>query len=388
MTRAGVLVAAALVALAAFAAAEVPDVRVIQGFSLMAWAKQTFPDKDSPVYPLVADNPDYRANSLADYTLRFISGSATAAVVAEGTMDSKGAYTGKVLQAWCGASFLDGWALNFGKKIVKWEDGGFTNPSDLVNARLEYAQKGEREGRSLAEVIGSVPVGDALTLDLSAIAPLDPATERITDVPVFLSCGTMLYPFEFRLKGGFRDGSTPDVGLAVKASLLGLQWYADALYTRESDLTAIKRDEADIVGGCVGVTGTIPLKKPYSDGVDFAFEVSGRSDGLSRTEGVAFVRDVARVASDPAFRPYDEYRWYAFAKASLKNIGNANLEWSESWYLNMVDPSGSVESKLSWSPRNLFTASAAYTFRHGDSSSEVATFASRHQLELSLMREF
>lgn len=82
MTRVRVLVAAALFALARIAAAEIPDVRIIQGFSLMACAKQTFPDEDSPAYPLVADNTDYRANTLADYTLRFISGFATAAVVA------------------------------------------------------------------------------------------------------------------------------------------------------------------------------------------------------------------------------------------------------------------------------------------------------------------
>lgn len=388
MTRARAFFFAALFATARFSVAEIPDTRVIQGFSLMSWAKQTFPDNDSPVYPLVADDPDFSANSLVDYTLRFITNAATGTVVAEGTLNSKGEYDGKVLQAWCGVSLFDGLALNFGKKIVKWEDGGFTNPSDLVNIRLAYAQKGEREGRALTELIGVLPVGDSFSLDLSAVALLDPATENASDIPVFLSCGTMLYPFEIRAKGGFRNGSTPDVGLALKASLLNLQWYVDALYSQESSVTAIERDKADIFRGCVGVTGTILLRRPYADGADFGFEVSGRSDGLTRDEGVAYVTDVGRLAANPAFRVYDEYRWYAFGKATLKNIGNANLDWSESWYCNMLDPSGSLESKLSWSPRKVFTVDFAYTFRHGASSSEVATFGSRHQFELTLSKTF
>lgn len=388
MTRARLFFLAALFAAARLSVAEIPDTRVIQGFSLMCWAKQTLPDVDSPVYPIVSDDPDFSANSLADYTLRFITNAATGTVVAEGTMNTKDEYDGKILQAWCGLSLFDGWALNFGKKIVKWEDGGFTNPSDLVNARRTYGQKGEREGRSLAELVGVLPVGDAFSLDLSAVVPLDPSTERISDTPVYLSCGTMLYPFEIRLKGGFQNGSTPDVGLALKASLLNLQWYVDALYSRESSVTAIDRDKADIFRGCLGVTGTLSLRKPYADGIDFAFEVSGRSDGLSRDEGAAYVTDVGRLASNPAFRVYDEYRWYAFGKATVKNIGNANLDWSESWYCNMVDPSGSLESKLSWSPRKVFTVDFAYTFRHGDSSSEVATFGSRHQFELTLSKSF
>ena len=388
MTRARSFFFAALFATARLSVAEIPDTRVIQGFSLMSWAKQTFPDEDSPVYPLIADDPDFSANSLVDYTLRFITNAATGTVVAEGTMNSKGEYDGKVLQAWCGASLFDGWALNFGKKIVKWEDGGFTNPSDLVNARIAYGQRGEREGRQLAEIVGVLPVGDAFSLDLSAVAPLDPATERAADIPVYLSCGTMLYPFEIRVKGGFRKGSTPDIGLALKASLLNLQWYVDALYSRESGVTAIDRDKTDIFRGCLGLTGTLPLRKPYADGVDFAFEVSGRSDGLTRDEGVSYVTDVGRIAANPSFRVYDEYRWYAFGKATMKNVGNANLDWSESWYYNMVDTSGSLESKLSWSPRKVFTVDFAYTFRHGNSSSEVATFGSRHQFELALSKSF
>lgn len=388
MTRSRLFLLAALIAATRLMVAEMPDVRVIQGFSLMCWAKETIDDEDSPVYPIVAGEPDYSSNSLADYTLRFITNSATGTVVAEGTMNSKGEYDGKVLQAWCGASLFDGWALNFGKKIVKWEDGGFTNPSDLVNARIAYGQRGEREGRQLAEIVGVLPVGDAFSLDLSAVAPLDPATERAADIPVYLSCGTMLYPFEIRVKGGFRKGSTPDIGLALKASLLNLQWYVDALYSRESGVTAIDRDKTDIFRGCLGLTGTLPLRKPYADGVDFAFEVSGRSDGLTRDEGVSYVTDVGRIAANPSFRVYDEYRWYAFGKATMKNVGNANLDWSESWYFNMVDPSGSLESKLSWSPRKVLTVDFAYTFRHGDSSSEVATFGSRHQFELALSKSF
>ncbi len=377
---------AVCVAAASIAGAEVPGTRVIHGFSLMSWATHSIPDRHSPSYPIFADQPDYSANSLMDYTARFITDSATGTIVAEGLLDHSGEYFGTILQAWCGASMIDGWVLNFGKKIVKWEDGGFSNPSDIVNVRAEYAKKGGREGRHLVELVGTLPVGDSFVLDLSAVTTLDPATSKVAEVPIFLACGTTLYPFEIRLKGGFYNGSTPDVGLALKASLYNLQWYIDALYSREPDLSSISRGEADTLRVCLGFTGTLPLKRPYAKGLEFAFELSGRSDGLTRDEGMAYVRGGGRVAADSPFKPYVEYRWYAFGKASLRNIANVNLDWTEIWHINAVDRSGMVESKLSWAPRNVFTITGSYTLRYGDSSSESATLGSRHQFEIAVMK--
>lgn len=390
MSRAPTLIVAALlaVAFARGARSETPQTRVMQGIAFKTWATRNSPDTDSPAYPLVAGNPEFASNSLVDYTLRFISNGASATSVAEGTINEQGVYDGKILQAWCGVSLADGWALNVGKKIVKWQDGVFTNPSDVVNGHVSFAHKGEREGRLLSEVNGVLPLGDTLTLDLSGVVPLDPAIGRVQDLPAYFACGTMLYPFEIRAKGGFQSGTAPVAGLALKASIIGCQWYADSLYSRESDISAIAREKDDYFRFCSGVTGTIPLVRPYADGIDFAFEFAYRNDGLTKDEGVTFMNDPVRLAGDPAFRLYDEYERYGFAKLTLGNIGSATLDWSETWYLNLVDPSGSIESKLEWSPKKVFTIDFAYTFRHGESSSEIAAFASRHQFELSFSREF
>jgi hypothetical protein len=204
------LAAAALGVLAAFSAFG-EEVKVMQGMDFSLYGNEN-QGNSSSLFTRLQAPADWALYPYlyTDYTLRFqtpsgVSGQMIASV--QGATSTS--LTPALDQAWIKASFGEGWAFAFGRRVLEdWKDGGHWNPSDVVNNYLNWGMVGQAPGSDSAELYGLLPFAD-LNIDLNAATVLPASVESPADLPFYFTAGTILDPFEIRIKAAFQSGRLP-----------------------------------------------------------------------------------------------------------------------------------------------------------------------------------
>ena len=164
--------AAQAVAIAALAlvlprACSAEEIRVLQGMNLSAAANEYQGNTTSPFSRLpAAKDWNLDAYTYSSYSLRFQGTGASGQILASAQGGPSVPLALSVDQAWVKASFGEGWALAFGRRYLKWKDGGYWHPSDVVNNYLSWSATGaalgaQASGRPTRPPLGRPPASGA-----------------------------------------------------------------------------------------------------------------------------------------------------------------------------------------------------------------------------------
>jgi hypothetical protein len=388
--------------------------------SLSLSGTQTQGNNSSPFARLPSDpsyaplnlRPDWNldAYSYSDYSLRFSTRELSGQVIASAQGGPASGLAISIDQAWIKASFGEGWGLAFGRRELKWKDGGYWNPSDVANNSLAWNATGAPRGRDSIEITGLLPFMD-FNLDVSAATALESGVENPLKLPYYLAAGSILYPLELRAKAAFQWGRLPMVGAAAKLTLSSGNLYVDGLWLREAPLAnsgASALDpsfpsEGNWLRYCLGgdwtlnvaetrIGETLMMRVEYlrqDDGLD-ADGMGKYLDGLdamplaSASDGAAY----AKAAGAWGGRFFALGRNYLNAGATLGGIANQHLSLTEGIVLNIDDLSFALRSSLSWTPRNLVTISLEASNYGGKAGGEALALPYSAQYSLSLSRSF
>lgn len=413
MTRLARGAAAALgLALALTPPTSAEETRVIQGMYLSLAATEARGNADSPFARLTAPR-DWRldSSSYSNCSLRFQTRELSGQVLASAQGGPSSGFALSVDQAWVKASFGEGWGLAFGRRELKWKDGGYWNPSDIVNRSLAWndasaSGAGEAQGRDTVEVLGLLPFMD-FNLDLSVATALSSGIDDPLDLPLYLAAGSILYPLELRAKAAFQAGRLPMLGAAAKLSLQAGDLYADALWLRDhpiaADFDAASRAEGSWLRYCFGADWTADISASrLASTLSLKAEYLRQDDGLSKGQMKDYFEallfdDLSTAAGQESYAS-DAPKWggrffslgrdYLYAGLTLGEIAFLRLSLSCAGVFDLDDGSFALQGGLAWSPRNLVSIRLSASLYGGAAGGEALMLPYSAQYSLSLSRSF
>jgi hypothetical protein len=410
LAHGAVAVFAAALSLAAPAAAE--ETKVMQGLDLSLYGTEDQGNASSPFARLQVPADWALSTALyADYTLRFrtdagVSGQVIASV--QGATSTS--LTPALDQAWIKASFGEGWGLAFGRRALNdWNDGGYWHPSDVVNNYLAWGARGQAPGADSVELIGLVPFTD-FNIDLNAATVLSGTVADPSDLPLFFTVGSILYPFEIRAKAAFQPGRLPVVGASARYTLQSGSIYADALWLHDEPIAGnfgYGPSSGSWFRYSAGAQWTIDITESrLANSVFIQLEYQRQDDGLDAAQTSSYFDKLAAMPlADPAQqgayaaatglwngRFFSLGKDYLYADVALGEIADTHLSLSVSGLMNVDDLSFALQSSLTWSPRNLFSiclsASNFGSFSRDGAGGEALRLPLSAQYYLAFSRSF
>jgi hypothetical protein len=399
LTAARRLACALGLAVLASASAAAEEVKVMQGLYLQLAGTESETNAASPFarFSTEAKDWDFSPYSYSSYNLRFQTRSVAAQVLASAQGDSLSSFKLSVDQAWVKATFGEGWAMAFGRRELKWKDGGYWNPSDIVNNKLAWgvaglSGAGEAAGRDSIEAFGLIPLMD-LNIDISAATVFSGDLSSPDELPLYIAAGSIIYPFEFRTKAAFMSDRLPLVGASARWTLESGEVYVDGLWLEDGPIAAdfgVGPSNGSWFRYCAGaawtaslaatkIAKTLSLQTEYlrqDDGLDSA-TMSSYFDGLDAADALKWGGRFFALGRD-----------YAYARLALGDIANLHLSLSETCVLNLDDLSFALASALTWSPLGLFSICLSASNYGGSSGGEALMIPYAAQYSLTLSRSF
>lgn len=395
------------------AGAALDETKVIQGVYVSLAAAETMAREDSPFLRWMSDVDEWglASSAYSSYSLSFRARGVSGQVSAWAQADASESLAGSISQAWIKATFGEGWALAFGRRELQWKDGGYWNPSDVVNYRLSWdlvsgADGGEIEGRDSIELIGLLPFMD-FNLDVSAATVFSAQYDDLEELPLYIAAGSILYPFELRAKAALQADRLPILGAALKLSLTGIDLYGDLAWIFDHPLAAelgFGADEGSWLRFCLGGTWSADISRSkLAKSMTLRIEYLRQDDGLTAGQGSDFFDYLSGIPTpdpSPTSTPYwialgawadrffSLYRDYAAVVLDIGEIANAHLNLSASGLINLDDRSLALRGKLSWTPKNLMTISLGGTGYFGPEGSEAEALPKVFDCSLTLSKSF
>jgi hypothetical protein len=392
--------------------AALDETKVIQGISVSLAATETMARKDSPFLRWMSDVDEWglASSAYSSYSLSFRARGVSGQVSAWAQADASESLAGAISQAWIKATFGEGWALAFGRRELQWKDGGYWNPSDVVNYRLSWdpvggADAGEIEGRDSIELIGLLPFMD-FNLDVSAATVFSAQYDDLEKLPLYIAAGSILYPFELRAKAALQADRLPILGAALKLSLTGIDLYGDLAWifdhplAREID-SSYSAAEGSWLRFCLGGTWSADISRSkLAKSMTLRIEYLRQDDGLTADQGESYFARLDSYSLPTDFNLYKAdasawadryfalYRDYALIALDIGEIANAHLNFSASGLVNLDDLSLALRGKLSWTPKNLMTISLGGTGYFGPEGSEAKALPKVFDCSLTLSKSF
>jgi hypothetical protein len=382
------------------------ETKVIQGIYVSLAATETMAREGSPFLRWMGEVDEWglASSAYSSYSLSFRARGVSGQVSAWAQADASESLEGAISQAWIKATFGEGWALAFGRRELQWKDGGYWNPSDVVNYRLSWDQTGEVEGRDSIELIGLLPFMD-FNLDLSAATVFSAEYDDLEELPLYIAAGSILYPFELRAKAALQADRLPILGAALKLSLTGVDLYGDLAWVFDHPLAAelgFGAEEGSWLRFCLGGTWSADISRSkLAKSLTLRLEYLRQDDGLTADQGSDFFGYVSGLPpptpSPGAYwaalsvwndRFFSLYRDYALLALDFGEIANAHLNLSSSGLVNLDDYSLALRGKLSWTPKNLMTISLGGTGYFGPEGSEAEALPKVFDCSLTLSKSF
>jgi hypothetical protein len=394
------------------------ETKVIQGMYLSLSGTETRGNGSSPfarlpvytdyVYAALRERPDWNLDSYSysDYSLRFSTRELSGQVQASAQGGPGSDFALSIDQAWIKATLGEGWGIAFGRRELKWKDGGNWNPSDVVNNYLSWGATGQAQGRDSVELFGLLPFMD-FNLDLSAAAALRSGVSDPLELPCYFAVGSILYPLELRAKAALQSGYRPRLGASARLSLSSGELYADGLWLGDNPIAHNFDAASASVGSwfrcCGGADWTFDLSaSKLASAISLRLEYLRQDDGLSVGQLGKYFDTLSSFDLASSSGPSDYVReaalWngrffalgrdYAFLGFSLSEIAQEHLSLSCGCDMNLDDLSFALQSSLSWSPKNLFTICLSAAEYGGKAGGEALMLPYEAQYSLSLSRSF
>lgn len=287
-----------------------------------------------------------------------------------------------VNQAWIKIIIESGWSIAFGRKFVNWSECNFaTNPSDMINNQKYFGEDEDILGKDLIEILGIIDLFDH-AFDISLVIPFYNSLEKIEDIPLFFSLGTILYPFELKFKAGVQNKEKPKFANTSSIALGDFQIYFDILYFQKSDITFLERPNENYFNYVIGVKYSSTFKQNnLINGISFYVEYFHRDDGMTKEEADTFYSDLLNLYDSnkidtfinliSQFKFFQYYKNYLFCNLSLYEIFNYHINLDFMIYYNFEDSGFLYIILLSFSPKNLFYISITYMGLYGKQNTEV-----------------
>ena len=401
---------ACALALGAAAPLGAEQIKILQGMDFSLGGNEFQANGSSPfTRTQVSANWSLYPSLDADYNLRFqgeagVSGQLAASI--QGATSTS--LAAELDQAWVRAAFGEGWGIAFGRRNLKdWKDGGYWNPSDIVNNYLPWGIVGasgvQIPGKDSIELLGLLPFTD-LNVDLNAATVLPPGIDSPASLPFYFTAGSIFEPFELRLKAAFQSGRLPYVGASAHVTLRSGSLYADGLWLQDQPIAAafgLGPSTGSWFRYCAGAQWNIDISQSrlaqslflqaeylrQDDALD-ASQMSGFFDALAAmplansSDGAAYGA-AAKIWNSRFFALGRDYLYAAFY---LGEIANAHIGLFESCVLNIDDLSFGLMSSLAWSPRNLFSISFSASNYGGRAGGEA--FMLPYAAQYTLSRSF
>ena len=402
---------AAAMALAWPSATSAEEIKVMQGMDFSAAGTEYQGNASSPFARLPPVNDwNLDAYTYSKYSLRFQGTGASGQVVASAQGGPSAPFALSVDQAWIKASFGEGWALAFGRRYLKWKDGGFWHPSDVVNNYLSWSAAGaalgaQAPGRDTVELIGLLPFMD-FNLDISAATALAPSLANPGELPYYFQVGSILYPLELKAKAAVQSGFSPLVGASANVSLESGSLYADALWLQDRPIAAqfeLGPSSGSWFRYCAGASWTFSFKStPLAQSLFLQVEYLRQDDGLTSSQMTGYFDGLAALPiaqqADQAAYGAEAGKWngrffalgrdYAYAAFSISEIAQAHIGLSAGCVANLNSLSFAVQSSLTWSPRYLMSICLSTTNYLGSAGGEAFALPISGQYSLTLSRSF
>ncbi len=380
----------------AFSPAAAEEVKVMQGMDLSIYGIEDQGNSSSPFSRVLA-SPDWALSPIlyADYTLRFQTPSGVSGqVIASVQGAASTSLTPAVDQAWVKATFGEGWGIAFGRRVLNdWKNGGYWNPSDVVNNYLAWGAIGQAPGKDSVELFGLLPFTD-FNVDINAATVLPANAESPAGLPYYFTAGSILDPLEFRLKAAFQAGRLPYLGAAARITLQSGVVYADGLWLQDQPIASefgVGPSTGSWFRYCAGGQWTLDISQSgLAQSLFLQVEYLRQDDGLDSGQMTSYF-DGAAYGSDAGLwngRFFALGRDYLYAAFSLGEIANAHIGLSAGCVLNLDELSFALQSSLTWSPRNLFSISLSATDFGGRAGGEALMLPYAAQYSLILSRSF
>ena len=371
--RRSIAVIAAALSIAMSVTAE--EVKFMQDLDLSLYGTEDQGNTSSPFARLQAPSAWTLTPALyGDYTLRFQTDSGVSGqLTASATDVPSSSFSAAIDQAWVKATFGEGWALDFGRRTLnEWKGDGYWHPSDLVNNYLSWNAIGQAAGNDSVELYGLVPFSE-FNIDFNVATVFTDIVAYPSDLPLFVTAGSILYPFEIRAKAAFQSGRLPRIGASASYSLESGSIYADALWLQDNPITesfGFGTSEGSWFRYSGGFQWTFDITQSRAaQSLFLQLEYQRQDDGLDSAQ---FSDYFSTLQSMPLIDSHGQSAYaneaglmstrfftlgqdYLFADATLGEIANAHISVSESCLLNIDDLSFALQSSLTWSPRNLFS---------------------------------
>ena len=405
---AAVMVATVLVGIIGSAPAVCEEVKVMQGSDFYLYGIENQGNASSPFVRFGAPADwELFPTLYADYTLRFQTPSGVSGQVIASVLGATSTTLVPALdQAWVKATFGEGWGLAFGRRVLNdWKDGGYWNPSDVVNNYLSWGELGQAPGRDSVELFGLLPF-DSLNVDVNAATVLPASAGSPADLPFYITAGSILDPVELRLKAACQSGRLPYLGGAARLTLQSGALYVDGLWLQDRPFASefgFGASTGSWFRYCAGGNWTIDISQSrLADSLYLQAEYLRQDDGLDAGQMASYFDGLGSMplatASDAASYGTAAETWngrffalgrdYLYAAFSMGEIANAHIGLSASGILDVDELSFAVQSSLTWSPRNLFSVCLSATNFGGRSGGEASMLPYAAQYTLTLTRSF
>lgn len=372
------------------------DFNIIQNYSLSFFLYNYFCNFDSLFnklkMDLKEDSFEYKLNFY--YSIYFVSKSTQAFLslysknlINDVSFNDNSILTDKSLslminQAWVKIIIESGWSIAFGRKLVDWSECHFfVNPSDMINNQKYFGEDEDISGKDLIEILGFIDLFDH-AFDISLVILFYNSSEKIEDIPLFFSLGTILYPFELKFKAMVQNKEKPEFANTSSIILGDFQIFFDILYYQESDIKFLDKPNENYFKYVIGVTYSSTFKQSnLIDGISFCMEYFHRDDGMTKEEADTFYSNLLNLYDSNQLETFTNlisqlkffqyYKNYLFCNISLYEIFNNHINLDFSIYYNIEDSGFLYIICLSLSPKNLFQVIITYMGSYGKQNTEV-----------------
>jgi len=350
---------------------------------------------------------DFYYDMALNYSTRFITRDMSGLFALQGKFNKK-EVTFDISEGWLKLILFPGLGISSGLKKVDWQEKIFGNPSNLF-AVSNILDMNEKAALPLSiELFGSLPLFD-LNIDFSVITFFVPVN-KLELLPVFYSLSSIMYPFEFKIKGGFRKDKKPDWGMSIKFAFFLFDFVFDASWLKDSVIKYYKKNEDmfveenpsgnDYFRIGLSICFSSPYLTEYLNFITFRSDFLYQSDGWSKENGDTFFNmidkydllneiDVQKyLVLYDSFSIINLYRYYLFSSIGLKGFLYNSIELGIDNTINLVDFSFNIGFRINFKLYRFFVLKAKYNYFNGETNTEFGSRISGHMIELSITRFF
>lgn len=362
------------------------DLIIQQGLTMETLAQGLSVSEEG--FPESLGSLNHSSQSILSHTFRLVTDDATGYVVSDLEWNGESDPIGEIKQAWIKILLSDGLGLYFGKKVSRWKEDGFRNPTDMLNPQKPLLYKGNPQGRFLTELVGNIPIGIENVLDYSITVPLDQYKDDSLEYPVYTSIGMILYPFEIKVKTEFDVNTIPNWGIVLKASLWDFQLGVDTLLEQDSELNSFRNKEEWSILQSINISKTLELPENFSESFSFLLEYSWRSNGLTSNNTADYIDWILNNNYLGTLRYSKDYRQYFVTQISFNRMFRRDLSYYNFFIYNIEEVSSYLTTGLDFSPNEDFVISLQHVVTFGKSQSEVSILGFEYLTQLSLKKSF